>query len=198
MKKRIINLTNLLFTGILCLGLQSCCFLNKGELQNTFLLNDNDKSLLVYNQEDELTFVHSEGYEFLVHVFPDQGYYTDREYDDNRCQDYDRFEYVNATLRSELPFFKFRFTVVAHSSFDLAEPSLFLKEMEGAPDHYLNQFQVDFDQSVSLDIMGETFTDVYKFESQKENYYISTVFYSISLGVLKIDYLNGEYVQLQL
>lgn len=201
MKKYFQRLINLKLMLLVAISVYSCCFFwhDQGELQNTYTLSEEAKNLLAYSEEGFIRLKHSEGFEFQMHVQPDQGYYNNKF--DGECQDYDRFEFVNATLSTEIPLTKLRFSVIQpdpNFEFEI-EPNLAISELRPgqANSNVLQFFIPDFDQELSLEIEGITYNNVTEYLSQDPEYYISKIYYNTSNGFIQMNYLNGEYVQLQ-
>ncbi len=182
----------LLFAGNFLL-FQNCCWRNSGDLLETYRLTQEQRELIVYEQEQELSFVHSQGYLFDLQVFTDEDRTNDRE----GCEDYNRFEFKEAVLRSELPFFKLRLRVFATSPDSENDAVVSITAIGVSPSQVKNYFFRIDENPISIDLNGETLSDVFVYESFNEEFYISTIFYSASIGLIKLEFLNGEYVELQ-
>ena len=58
-------------------------------------------------------------------------------------------------------------------------------------------FYYDINQPLeSLEINGITYTDVYRYTAGNEESPITEVFFKEAVGILKLNYTNGDYVQI--
>lgn len=185
----------ILFLCVLMYCTNSCCIWSKGELQNTYDLTEEQRSLLAYTDDVELNFVHSGGFEFPLQVITDQGY-RDNRFGDS-CQDYDRFEFISATLIGDLPLTYLKFSIIQTDvNF---ENSMFISISESREGRTgaLQNFMPNPTLIETLEINGTVYSNVVEYESIDPSYYLSKLYYNSTNGLLQINYLNGEYVQLQ-
>lgn len=185
----------ILFLSLLVLSANSCCMWSKGELQNTYNLTEEQKNLLAYTTDTPLNFLHSGGFQFQLQVIIDQGY-RDNRFGDS-CQDYDRFEFVNATVIGDLPLINLSFSIIQTDvNFENAS-AIFVSERRVNRDGALQTFVPNPTLINEFEINGVLYTDVVEYESVDPNHYLTKIYYNSTEGLLQINYLNGEYVQLQ-
>jgi hypothetical protein len=175
------NIRLFLFASLLVVS--SCC-LTEGSLIETYSLSETDLSKIPYQEDGMIPFKHSEGFEFNVEVRLENRLISTQE----GCEDYTENQGLFVFLESDIPRLNIELSLYKFSNEEAAEFSI------------LSDFTYFFkntgigDQTLSIN--GIEFNNVESYLSSNTDYGISEILYSSSEGVLKINYIDSTYVQI--
>ena len=166
---------------------QSCCF-NKGEEINRVFYSVEDKAKIPYADDQNVDISTNEGFEFQLNTNVRNGFNSSQDH----CEDYTSYEFYSVNLVSNLPTLDIalrlqgRFNEIDDTEF--IDISIEINRLI---------FYYETDQPLeSIDISGATYTDVYRYFTDYEDSPISEVLFNQAYGILKINYTNGDYVQI--
>lgn len=165
--------------------LQSCCFGNKGSEIDRIQFSEMDKSTIPYTENQVVGMVHSQGYEFDVATTIHNGFETETE---SECQDYTMYEFYYVNFVSEIP----RLNIKISLDRRYQTYSIITLEID-----YVNFEYDDLLPLETLEINGVLYENLYKFTSNATDFQIESVLYSNEKGIVKINYTNGDYVQIK-
>jgi hypothetical protein len=169
------------------MSLQSCC-LKKGEETNRISYSVEDKAKIPYADNQTIDMITDEGFQFQLNTAIDRGFNSDQEH----CEDYTSYEYYRVYLTSNLPALNIGLSLT--SFYNAVDDT----EFTGVTID-VNRLLFNYDSELPLEILevnGTTYTDVYKYTSNIADEPISEVWFNESNGVLRINYLNGDYAQI--
>lgn len=179
-----------LFSVILILLLiQSCCFKRVKEIgRESFTVEE--KAKIPYADNQNIDFITNEDYQFSLNTRVNSSFSSDQY----QCEDYISYEYYSVLLTSELPTL----------DIDLSLRRNYIESEE--EDAYMinisvninrQWFYYDEDEPLeTIEINDITYTEVYRYLSGDTLNPISEVFFNEAFGILKINYTNGDYVQI--
>jgi hypothetical protein len=172
---------------ILFLLTQSCC-LKKGEETNRVTYSVEDKMIIPYANDQTVDMITDEDFQFQFNVSTKSSFYSDQEH----CEDYTSYEDYKANLVSELPSLDVNLRLNRAYN-DIDDNEFIDLRIE------INRFYFFYNQEQpleTLEINGATYTDVFHYYPNSDDNPISDVFFNTTNGLLKIDYTNGDYVQI--
>ena len=172
---------------LILLLVQSCCFKNGEEIRRVYYTPE-EKASIPYADNQIVDFITNEDFQFQLNTLVFSSFYSDQEF----CEDYTSFENYQVSLNSELPTLDVQLSLQNRYNGEEDDNTLYVEIS-------INNTWFDYDFSEpleSIEINGTTYTDVYHYYSGDIDNPISEVFYSKTFGILKINYLNGEYVQI--
>ncbi len=169
--------------------ISSCC--KESHESARYMLTDEEKDFIPYEQGDSVKFIHSGGNEFGFEVVNEYTY-LDRTYAEHCGENYVAYEYKIAELFSVAPYLNLIFKVT---------PVQFHPFLEIQLNNYY--FHIDISKTPQMDSvkLGENiFYDVYKVESNMyDNPEIqpNRVLYNKQFGVLQINFTNNDSITLK-
>lgn len=170
---------------------QSCCF-QTGEEIDRVNLPQEARAKIPYVGEQRIPFKHSNGFEFIAETELFINYIN---VNDNECQDYVGYERRSASFKSNIPSISLGIRLFSFDS-DLAADEYQLNISQfNPPNSYF------YDTSSPLEniiINNNTYTEVYRYMSSNESSNIKDVLYTESDGFIRIEYRNGEYVEINI
>ena len=171
---------------IILLLFQSCC-LKKGEEIDRVLFTVEDKAKIPYADDQTVDMITDEGFQFQLNTSTRSNMYSNQEH----CEDYISYENYSATLVSDLPNLEIELSLTR--SYNQNDDIEFV-DVEITVNRFY--FQYDIEEPLeTIDINGVIYNDVYRYSSNFEENPISEVLFNETNGFLRINYLNGDYVQ---
>lgn len=172
---------------LILLLVQSCCFTNGEEIGRIYFTPE-EKAIIPYADNQTIQFITDEDFEFQLNTTVYSTFYSDQDF----CEDYTSYENYQVYLNSELPTLDVQLSLQNRYNGEDDDDTLYVAIT-------INNAWFDYDFSEPLEtveINGTTYTDVYHYYSGVLDNPISEVFYSYTFGILKINYLNGDYAQI--
>ncbi len=170
---------------ILVILVQSCCFKRGSEVER-YDIPDSDKDMIPYVENQQYFMIHSQGYRFQCAIEIENNYMSNNE---DKCGDYMSYEYYYVNFHSELPSLNIDLNLIWN--FEVSEPA--------TVQMIVNQYLFNYDSTLNLttlEINGVNYSDVYVYTTDDDEFQITEVYYSKSIGILKIIYKNGDFLQI--
>ncbi len=166
---------------------QSCCF-KKGEEIDRVFYSVEEKGKIPYADDQNVDVITNEGFQFQLNVNVRNGFSSNQDH----CEDYTSYEYYNVNLVSNLPTLDIELGLERrYNEIDNVEFIYIAIEINRLLFYY------DTGQSLeSIDVNGTTYTNVYRYFADFEDSSISEVLFNEAFGILRINYTNGDYVQI--
>ena len=172
---------------LILLFFQSCC-LKKGEEIDRVLYSVADKAIIPYADSQTVSMTTDEGFQFQLNAYTRSTMYSGQEH----CEDYITYENYRANLISNLPNLDIELRL--NRNYNVIDDIEFIDVQITVNRLY---FQYDIEEPLeTIDINGVTYTEVYRYFSNLSDDPISEVLFNKSIGILRINYLNGDYVQI--
>jgi len=173
---------------LILLLIQSCCFTRGKEIGRVHFTVE-EKASIPYADGQNSDFITNENHQFSLNTSINSGFNSGQ----NHCEDYTSYEYYSANLVSELPTLDIQLRL-QRSNIEVETDQFTYNvsiEINGLWFYYnINQ------PLESIEISEITYTDVYRYNPENETSPISEVFFNEAVGILKINYTNGDYVQI--
>ncbi len=166
------------------LFLVSGCCLTEGDLIESYRLTESDLILIPYEDGAHIPFKHSEGFEFDVSVRQENRLNSTQE----GCEDYFEMEMLSVFLENEIPRLNIELSLYKFSNQDAAEFSM-SSDFTG----FVKDTSIEI-QSITINDI--TFNNVETYISLNSGYPIAEMLYSSTNGILKINYTDSSYVQI--
>ncbi len=163
---------------------QSCC-LRSGEEIDRITFSEEAKSTIPYQENQIINMIHNEGFEFEANIFSNNYFYSNQEH----CEDYFSYEFYGVEFKSEIP----------NLNIEISLRRGFENDDVPMVQISANFFVFYYDETASLEalqINGLDFDNVYRYNSEEQDNLISEILFNTSIGILKINYANGDYVQI--
>lgn len=167
------------------LSLSSCC-LKSGDLIGTHLITEEMKAKIPYQGEGEVNMIHSQGYEFVANTSFRSKFYSDQEH----CEDYHEIEEIDVNFHSELPNITINIRINAYDS-----EEYFINQI---PHITVNNypFQKELEPINNFAINNINYNNVYRYFTEREGSNVTELFYNYDTGILKLNYKDDSYVQI--
>lgn len=173
---------------LIVLLIQSCC-LNQGKEIGRVFYTVDEKAKIPYADDQNIDFITNEDFQFSLNSTIQSGFNSDQD----QCEDYTSFEYYSVNLNSELPTLAIQLNLLRHYT----APEEDELDLYMAMEINTKGFYYDIEQPLeSIEINGTTYADVYRYNSVSDDSSISEVFFNETIGIIKINYTNGDYVQI--
>lgn len=151
---------------------------------NTHEISNETRQSIPYQGGEQINFTHSNGYAFITETSTEQYFNSSQEH----CEDYYLYESIIVKLTSNLPSINIAIEIYAHDTEEY---------YNDLPSIRVNNYYFTKDsETTDLTINGITYTNVFQYTPKNDASNITTLFYNFENGVLKINYNDGSYVQI--
>ncbi|MBC2845335.1 hypothetical protein [Winogradskyella flava] len=172
---------------VIVFSYQSCC-LRKGEEIDRITFTVQEKTKIPYTDSQLVDMITDDGFQFQLSTNTRSSFFSDQEH----CEDYTSYESYNVDLSSELP--NLDIALSLNRSYNYVDDVEFIDV--GLTINRLF-FYYDLETPLeTIEINGTIYTDVYRYFSNQVDVAIAEVLFNEASGILRINYLNGDYVQI--
>ncbi|AIY12614.1 hypothetical protein [Cellulophaga baltica] len=181
---------------ILFFLISGCC---KDVIENTYTLNDFDKTIIPYTTSQELLFTDNNGVEVLALSTPRISTIEARRDGPDSCR-ITEIEEVSSTLTFSA--IDLTLDIIVTAAIDRAFGINTLTSMDTS---YVNSFQLSCEAIVDMPLEAQVtayskhdfdFENVFVFQDCTENSSIENIVFSVSRGVVFIAFTDGRYLKL--